>query len=255
MGTDGEIRDFVPLLKWLLVNCLALFGIVMLFYFGLIQSMLATDPTHISLVIVGLFAVMLLNCLYHTVWVSRELVVARKVKETIEAEGGGANLSLVNGVVTRKNGQALEAGVLTNYIRNLFAKAHLMRSHGSVRGFDQTVLLRSLADGLKGREKLGLFVSEALLRVALLGTAIGFILMLIPISGLTTFEADTLRTTLSGMTGGMAIALNVTVTGLAAALLLKFEFFLLDQALADLFRVITEVTEVEVLPALDRPNV
>jgi hypothetical protein len=33
---------------------------------------------------------------------------------------------------------------------------------------------------LRAREKLSLFLSEALLRLALLGTAIGFILMLIP---------------------------------------------------------------------------
>ena len=41
----------------------------------------------------------------------------------------------------------------------------------------------------------------------LLGTAIGFILMLIPIAGLSSFDAETLRGALAGMTGGMAVAL------------------------------------------------
>jgi hypothetical protein len=40
---------------------------------------------------------------------------------------------------------------------------------------------------------------------ALLGTAIGFILMLIPLSGLESFEIETLRGALAEMSGGMAV--------------------------------------------------
>ena len=111
--------------------------------------------------------------------------------------------------------------------------------------------MRSLADQLRAREKLGWFVAEALLRLALLGTAVGFILMLIPVAGLDAFDVESLRQTLTGMSSGMAIALNVTVTGIAAALILKFEYYLLDEAIADLFRSATELTEVYVVPALE----
>jgi hypothetical protein len=142
----------------------------------------------------------------------------------------------------------LEPGVVTDHIANLMMKAKNLNS-GHI---DQTVLLRSLADTLRAREKLGLFVSESLLRLALLGTAVGFILMLIPISGLNSFDVESLRTTLAGMTGGMAIALNVTVAGIATALLLKFQYYLLDAAIAQLFREVTEVTEVHVIPTLER---
>lgn len=74
--------------------------------------------------------------------------------------------------------------------------------------------------------------------------------MLIPFSELNSFDADTLRTALTGMTSGMAIALNVTVTGIAGALLLKFEYFLLDGAIAELFELVTETTEVNVIPLI-----
>ena len=101
----------------------------------------------------------------------------------------------------------------------------------------------ALAGGPAPRpEKLGWFVAEALLRLALLGTAIGFILMLIPIAQLSSFEVETLRNALAGMSGGMAIALNVTVTGIASALLLKVEYYFLDRAIAELFAKITEIT-------------
>ena len=97
---------------------------------------------------------------------------------------------------------------------------------------DQMVLLRSLADQLRSRENLGWFVSESLLRLALLGTAVGFILMLIPLAALDAFDADTLRRTLTGMTSGMAIALNITVAGIGTALFLKLTYYLLDEAIA-----------------------
>jgi hypothetical protein len=55
------------------------------------------------------------------------------------------------------------------------------------------------------------------------------------------------------MSGGMATALNITVTGIATALVLKLEYFLLDKALVDLLVRITEVTEVHVISSLQDP--
>ena len=55
---------------------------------------------------------------------------------------------------------------------------------------------------------------------------------------------------MTGMTSGMAIALNITVAGIGTALFLKLTYYLLDEAIADLFREITKVTEVYVIPML-----
>ena len=249
-GTSGEARDFAPLLKWILVISLAVFGFVVLWYFGLIQAMLDTDRTRIALVILAIFVVTSLHCLYHTILISRELVVARRVRDAVAASGGGRSLTVTEEKVFTADGRELEPGILTRHIINLFHKA---RSQGH-RQLDQTLLLRSLADQLRSREKLGLFIAESLLRLALLGTAVGFILMLIPIAQLSAFDVETLRRTLTGMSGGMAIALNVTVAGIAASLLLKLEYFLLDEGVADLFHMTTEVTEVHIVSALDRMN-
>ena len=87
--------------------------------------------------------------------------------------------------------------------------------------------------------------------LALLGTAVGFILMLIPIAGLTSFDVDTLRKALSGMSSGMAVALNITVTGIGTALLLKLQYYFLATGVVDLYDMITEVTEVHVISALE----
>ena len=242
MGTSSESRDYLPLLRWLMLMAMTAAGLVMLWQLGLVQTMLRTDRTYISLLILGLFALTSLHCLGQIWYVSRELVAARSLQTALRENHADPVLN-VDALPRNQTGTAI-----ARHIGNLIAKA---RSQGGGR-VDQTLLLRVLADRLRGRERLGLFVSEALLRLALLGTALGFILMLIPIAGLSAFDADTLRKALSGMSGGMAIALNITVTGIGAALLLKLQYYFLGTGVVDLVHTITEVTEVHVISALER---
>jgi hypothetical protein len=246
IGSGEATRDFAPFLRWLLVNSLAVVALLALWQFGLLQTMLATDRTRISLLILVLLVITVAHCLVQTLFVSRELVAAREA-EAIIADGA-AGFIVARGRVSTGDGRVLPPSLLARHIANLIAKSRAQEG----RSVDQTLLLRSLADQLRGRGKLGWFVAETLLRLALLGTAIGFILMLIPIAQLSSFEVETLRNALAGMTGGMAIALNVTVAGLASALLLKVEYYFLDQAIAELFAKITEITEVHVVSTLER---
>jgi hypothetical protein len=243
----AERRDFLPLIRWAILMGLIAAGFAAVTYFGLIQLMLETDRTKISVLILLTFAITTVHCLVQTIAVSRELAVTRRVRETIAR--GSSNFAVADGRVL-SDGQPLEPCSLTGHIADLIEKSK--RQDG--QRVEQSLLLRALADRLRAREKLGWFVAEALLRLALLGTAVGFILMLIPIAGLTSFDAQVLRGTLSGMSGGMAIALNVTVTGISCALLLKVEYYFLDEAIAELFGTITRVTEVFVVPGLDRPG-
>ncbi len=97
-------------------------------------------------------------------------------------------------------------------------------------------------------------MSETLLRLALLGTAIGFILMLIPISGLDPPMSTGCARRLTGMTDGAATRPQHHGRRHWHRLILKFEYYLLDEAIADLFREVNELTEVHVVPVLgNRP--
>jgi hypothetical protein len=213
----------------------------------LLHRMLATDVTHISTLILAVFVLTSLHCLYHTMEVSKQLIVSRRAREGIRQT---IRPGTERGIAEVLDGGTVGPGELRRYVESLRMKSALQQGGH----LDQVVLLRALADRLRTREKLGLFLSEALLRLALLGTAIGFILMLIPISGLSSFEADTLRTALGGMTGGMAIALNVTVTGIASSLVLKLEYYMLDNAIEEMFGIIVDTTEVYLIPVLERPG-
>lgn len=249
IGPPIEMRDYGPVLRWLIVNVLVVLALITLWQIGFLTTVLESDHTRISLLIFALFVITSLHCLVQVMEISRELIAARKASATIEAESASGFRLNGNRVLTGA-GTVLDAGLLTNHVASLVRKADI-RGAGRL---DQTLLLRNVADKLRSREKIGLFVSEGLLRLALLGTAIGFILMLVPIAGLSSFEAETLRGALAGMTGGMAVALNVTVSGIATALVLKFQYFQLDAAIGELFSQIAETSEVYVVPAIERSH-
>ncbi len=246
IGGPTEVRDYLPLLRWLILIGIVVIITLTLWWQGLIQYVFELDRTHISTLIAGIFALTSIHCLYQTFVVSRELASVRRVRDEIVV--GARGFQLVGGKVVTADGRELPWSSLTRHIANLLSKAKAA-SNGKI---DQTLLLRSLADQLRAREKLGWFVSEALLRLALLGTAVGFILMLIPIAGLNAFDVETLRQALTQMSNGMSIALTVTVIGIGTALILKLEYYFLDESIAELFGTITEVTEVHVVPVLER---
>ncbi len=238
LGTPTEARDFLPVLRWLVLMSLTVFGLAVLWRLGILQAMFETDRTHISTLILLLFAFTSLHCLAQTWFVSKELVATRVYEDALRARRDDL----------RDPDRLPKGSMIARHVANVVTKA---RAQGG-RRIDQTVLLRVLVNRLRARERFGLFISEALLRLALLGTAVGFILMLIPMAGLNSFDAETLRKALSGMSGGMAVALNITVTGIGTALLLKLQYFFLATGVVDLFDMITEVTEVHVVPVLER---
>jgi hypothetical protein len=246
IGGPTEVRDYMPLLRWLILIGIVVIVSLALWWQGLASYVFVLDRTHVSTLIVGVFVITSLHCLYQTIVVSRELAAVRRVRDEVVV--GARGFQLVGGRVVTADGRELPDSQLSRHIANLLSKAKAA-SNGKI---DQTLLLRSLADQLRGREKLGWFVSEALLRLALLGTAVGFILMLIPIAGLNAFDVETLRQALTQMSSGMSIALTVTVVGIGTALVLKLQYYFLDESIAELFAIITEVTEVHVVPVLER---
>ena len=246
LGTPIEMRDYFPLLKWMILTGVALFGLIATWHFGLLQLMLDSDKSYISLTILIIYGLTSMHCAYHTFHISREINGAHRVEEDIR--GGADGFRIVDDRVILSNGRELFPCRVTDHIHNLVTKS---RNQGSA-ALDQTLLLRSLADSLKGRQQIGWFIADALLKLGLLGTIIGFILMLGPISKISAFDVGTMKDALSTMSGGMAVALFTTLAGLVGGTLLKVQYYLLDDGTAYLFGLATDLTEVHVVSVLDQ---
>jgi MotA/TolQ/ExbB proton channel family len=240
-------NDHLPLLRWLMFTGVCAFGAVIAWYYGLFHLMLASDKTYISAIIGLLYIAATAHCFVRTAVISREMDAAQRVSAIVGR--GTQSLKVVGQEVVAGDGTRLPRGLVTEHIRNLVLKAGLQGHH---QRLDQTLLLRGLADALRGPNQLGSFASDALMKLGLLGTIIGFILMLAPIAGLDSADRASIKSSMGLMSDGMAVAMYTTLSGLVGSILLQTQYYMLDEATAKLFALATDVTEVFVVSVLER---
>lgn len=236
-----------PLLHWLIFTGISVFGFVLLGWFGLLGRMVAADRTYISLAIVVLYIGTSLHCLWRTVAVSREDDAARRAARIIAA---GRGISVADTAVEVEGSGRLPEGLVAGHIRDLALKAQAP----GARLLDQTLLLRGLAARLRGSNQFGAFASDTLMKLGLVGTIIGFIVMLAPIANLDTADRGAIKASMGLMSDGMAIAMYTTLAGLVGSILVKIQYYMLDEATGKLFAYAVRLTEVHVVPDLARQS-
>ena len=230
--------DYAPVLRWLVFTGVTIFAAALLWRYGLIRLMVESDRTYITVAIMALYVGASLHCLWRTIVISREAEAGRRVAARI-----------VGGRLATEDLDALPHCVVSRHIHDLALKGRAQAA-GRV---DQTLLLRALADKLRGSNGFGAFASDTLMKLGLLGTIIGFIIMLAPIAGLDASDRTLMKSSMGLMSGGMAIAMYTTLAGLVGSILLKFQYYMLDAATAQVFSNAVALTETRVVPALERP--
>ena len=183
-------------LESLLVISLVVFLIYLIVDLGLFSLIVESDKSKISIIILGLY---LISCIH---WFFVALNLDKEIK-------------------------SIENPDKTTLIGSFIAD---ITSVGQT-SVDKKITL--LQDELSNKFSFGYLVVDVLLKLGLTGTVIGFILMLLPIGEIQDFDPKILQKLLSTMSGGMAVALYTTLTGLISSMLLKFQYFLLDMRLSD----------------------
>ncbi len=237
-GTDAPERG--PLLLWMIFTGLSIFAAVVLWRYGLIGLMVTSDRTYISSLIAVFYVITSLHCLWRTLAIAREAAAARRCRAILS----GPDLAKALAADT----QMLPAGLVRDHIRSLVTKA---RAQGAGR-IDQTLLLRSLADRMRGSNGFGAFASDTLMKLGLLGTIIGFIIMLAPIATLDAADKVAMKSSMGLMSDGMAVAMYTTLAGLAGSILVRIQYYVLDAATQRVFSDAVTLTETRVTPALER---
>jgi len=228
------------LLLWMIFTGLSIFAVFLLWRYGLIHLMVASDRTYISSLIAVLYLITCGHCFWRTRAIAREGEVARGCRAVLSAPNGAKALDA--------DARGLPGGLVADHIRSLVTKA----SAQATGRIDQTLLLRTLADRLRGSNGFGAFVSDTLMKLGLLGTIIGFIIMLAPIATLDAADKAAMKTSMGLMSDGMAVAMYTTLSGLIGAVLLQTQYFLLDESTSKVFALATDVTEVFVVSVLER---
>jgi biopolymer transport protein ExbB/TolQ len=244
-----EAPERSALLLWMIFTGLTVFAVVLLWQYGLIRLMVTSDRTYISSVISALYIATCAHCFWRTRAIAREGDAARRCRTILSAPDGARALE--------GSARALPAGLVKDHILCLVRKADGQKAQGAgaLEGagrIDQTLLLRALADRLRGSNGFGAFVSDTLMKLGLLGTIIGFIIMLAPIATLDATDKVAMKSSMGLMSDGMGVAMYTTLAGLVGSILIRVQYYMLDAATQKVFSDAVMLTETHVMPALER---
>lgn len=205
-----------PLLKkpyGLLLLVLMLAGIELFAWFyltqaGVLQNLFKFDASYVSIII------LLIYCLASLYFVFSCLTTSRQFLDLIEKSRSGKS-SVIDTFLDQVNSLSI--------------------THES-----KITLLEVLETRLRSAYAFGFVVADLMLKLGLLGTVIGFIIMLGSLSNLNSVDITVMQTLLAEMSSGMKVALYTTLTGMLAGIILNFKFNLLDWAVDHLVNDIKE---------------
>jgi len=194
------------------LKSLVLFGVISFVFAvlgteGLLALVIESDRSRLSVVIILIYII----ASVHWLLISWDLSCQRVA---LELEGG-----------------AYEESRVAHFLRTL--------AEAGTRQYE------ALADRLQNRHAVGHFIADVLLKLGLLGTIIGFILMLLPVAQIEDFDTNLVQQLMVQMSAGMAVALYTTLAGLVTSTLLKLQYLLADGALSELLTDLSEKLESE----------
>ena len=231
--------------RWLVFFGIVIFGAFVAFTHDLLGTLIRSDASYLSGIILVLFLLASLDAGRRAHQLGRELCLAMQLAKQAH---GSAPLFAGN----------IDEGAhfVDDSQSDSFAHHHLLLlanktlQHGTL--CSQDLLLERLENALGRGHETGWFLADLMIRLGLLGTVIGFIFMLGSVAQVSSVDIHTLQQLLTNMSGGMRIALYTTLTGLAAGILLGFQYRLLDGAVDRLMAEIIELSEVHVTAQLRR---
>ncbi|MDA9904498.1 MotA/TolQ/ExbB proton channel family protein [Hyphomicrobiales bacterium] len=115
--------------------------------------------------------------------------------------------------------------------------------NGLEGGERKEILLNAIELDFEKKLSYGMIASEISLKLGLLGTIIGFILMLQPIANLDNTSPENLKIALASMSSGMAVALYTTLSGIVVNTLLRIQFHISSISITTLLNDLAFYTE------------
>jgi len=236
-------------LVWLIFTGIVFFLSVLAWQQGVLYLLFTTDRSRISVAISLLYFCVTIHCAMRVFHISSQINNARKV-EIMIVKKKNLKLDILDDKVKIDNDQFLPDCLVTEYIHDLISKTNAERDNPDIRntGSDHIEYYESK---LKSPHEIGWFIADIMIKMGLLGTIVGFILMLGSISNITDFDITTIQKILSHMSSGMGTALYTTLAGLVCSMLAATQYQMLDRSSDDLVDSIRHLTRVYVLPRLN----
>ena len=244
---DGEIKHRL-LLQWLILVGVLGFVLIVVWHQGLLDLVLGYDRSGISLGILIILALASSHAAFQIYQLSGELNAAVEIERLLR-ELPEAELSEDGDHTLLLGSRPLPDSVLAEHACRLLRQFHASVQMRDVAS-EQSLLFSALEKRIKGRHSIGWLIADLMFKLGLLGTVVGFILMLAAVTDVSDFDVASMQAMLRDMSGGMRVALFTTLCGLIGGILLGLQYHLVDRGADELMATIAEVSEIYVVPRI-----
>lgn len=234
------------LVQWLLGISLMLFGIYIAWSANLFTMLITSDQSYLSVIILMLFLLVNLHVASVVFRLSRERNLADALRHDLQQR---VSLVLEKNDELSNNGTLLPGSHASRHLTNLLRTLGRPATNEN-RNQVQAQLLHVLEQRVSSSHRFGWVLSDLMIKLGLVGTVIGFVIMLGSVTSLQQYDIETMQDLLRTMSGGMRVALLTTLTGLGCGLLLGLQYQFIDHHAQALVADIEEITEIYALPAL-----
>lgn len=228
-------RDHKLFLNWLVNYSLIVFFFYVMWDKGLISEVLFSDKSFITTIILLLFVTISIHCGVNTFNISSELNKAHIIKKNLLKDD--VKLRLIDESLILSSKGEISSGIVSQYFIDLIN----LRKKGTT---DNTQILDTYIKKANGSYEFGWFTADIMLKLGLIGTVIGFIIMLGSLSDITTFDVTLLQGVLTTMGSGMGVALYTTLSALVTGVLVALQYYNLESGCEELFSVLNQVSEI-----------
>lgn len=221
-----------PLL-WLLVMSVVIFGLYVAWDRQLFRVVFEIDRSYLSTVIALLFLVSSCHAVWHIVhFSSRIRIVEQYLTGRLEWAYTPSDRPVTADSVEVPAAPGLMTLSAEHYLQSYLLdldQASTLAQHLKGDDADASSIVEIYADKVRSPVDFGWYLVDLSIRLGLIGTIIGFILIFSSLSTNTIPGADELKELLISMSGGMGTALYTTLTGLVAATFLGLQYLILGR--------------------------
>ena len=209
--------------RWLFFIAFLIVFIYVLIFYGFIGAVLDNDFTYISIIILLIFLISSIRIGVHIRDIESTLIILHneRLKEDLNLFRETLDMNSRSG----------------NYYSYCVIK-YISSSSNVSNDVNENLEIK-----ITKYTDTGWYVVDLLIKLGLVGTVIGFIIMLSSIVTIEDFDLSLMQSLLQKMSAGMMIALYTTLTGLVSSILLAFQNKMLEGAIYDTFLYTKEIKQ------------
>jgi len=210
-------------LQWLLLLITLVFVLWIAWQYEFLSLVFQKDPTRISVVIGLLFIGGCVHCALRSWFLSTQLNEVLSITQ----QGKHAKISMQENQLAL-DGKPVRNSLMATFLLNVLKVNEQSQSDDEKQASAQ--LIDVLVEESSGQHETGWFFVHLLVKLGLLGTVVGFVLMLSSFADVASIEFSDLQDMIGRMALGMGVALTTTLVGLVGSMLLGFQYLMLDRA-------------------------